>query len=319
MQIDTFSHNNTTISEYLNATTDFDNVNVDDSNFNHLLDRSQCTLCIVLEWYIEKLHTYYVPGLIAVGLIGNSISFLVFVTTHLKVHSSSYYLAALAAVEFLFVLTLLFVLLDFNNVLTLYSQNVFCQLFVYTSSVCSTLSSWLIVAFTVERFIAVQYPLQRPHICTVSRARRIVGLLVTVAMLSQSYVFWTASVIAVGEGVEICEMRDEYRDLMKVINFFDTALTLVGPTLLIVVMNVMIGRNVYLFRVRVRHSSAESRGVDPGRGVFLETSISKVSSADKVSAGSVSLPRPSGRESYLFLFNSLLLYLCQVAGNIFHF
>lgn len=231
------------------------------------------SIVCALDNYITILHIYYIPVLISVGLIGNLASFFVFMTTHLKMHSSSYYLAALAIVEFVFVLVLLFVLFSFNNVIDLYNKNGWCQIFVYISSVCSTLSGWLIVAFTVERFIAVQYPLQRPHICTVSRAKAIVFGLVIIALLFQSYLFWTAGIIENIDG-PVCEMKQEYRDVMKIINIFDTTLTLIGPMVLIVIMNIMIARNIYLFKRRIQNKSCRFNG--ERNGVFLEMSISKV-------------------------------------------
>lgn len=222
---------------------------------------------------LNILHVYYIPILITVGLIGNLTSVFVFMTTHLKLHSSSYYLASLAIVEFLFVVILLIVRFSFNSENDLFNKNGWCQLFVYMSSVCTTLSAWLIVAFTVERFIAVQYPLQRPHICTVSRAKIIVLGLVLIGLLSQSYIFWTAGIIK-SEDYDICELKPEYKDVMKIINIFDTILTLIGPTLLIIIMNIMIARNIYLFKRRIKRKVGE-RDSDHD-GVFLEMSISKV-------------------------------------------
>jgi hypothetical protein len=52
-----------------------------------------------------------------------------------------------------------------------FNRQGWCQAVVYMSTASTFLSVWLTVAFTVERFIAVHYPLQRPHICTVARAK----------------------------------------------------------------------------------------------------------------------------------------------------
>lgn len=46
--------------------------------------------------YLLTLNTLYMPLVIVIGLVGNFLSFLVLSTTHLKMRSSSYYLAALA-------------------------------------------------------------------------------------------------------------------------------------------------------------------------------------------------------------------------------
>ncbi|CAB0000261.1 unnamed protein product, partial [Nesidiocoris tenuis] len=56
--------------------------------------------------------------------------------------------------------------------------------------VCSFLSVWFIVAFTVERFIAVRYPLKRPSLCTVSKAKIVlVSLSLAASICYTPYIF----------------------------------------------------------------------------------------------------------------------------------
>lgn len=212
--------------------------------------------CYPIHTTLEFFHTYYIPFIIFIGLVGNLLSCIVFLTTHLKMRSSSYYLAALAFADFGFLTVLLVVYLSNNAGLELFNKEGWCQTMVYVSSVCSNLSVWLIVAFTVERFIAVQYPLQRPQMCTVSRAKCIVLALTIVAMVSQSYTFVTAGMVS-SNGSEICEMLTEYHDTMRIINIIDTVVSLIGPFVLIVSMNTMIARNLLLFRRRFQHGSLD--------------------------------------------------------------
>lgn len=72
------------------------------------------------------------------------------------------------------------------------------------SSVCAFVSVWLIVAFTVERFIAVQYPLHRPHMCTVARAKAIVCCIAAFSIIIHIYTFKTRGIVRdkVGAGPE---------------------------------------------------------------------------------------------------------------------
>ncbi|XP_063927917.1 thyrotropin-releasing hormone receptor [Zophobas morio] len=207
--------------------------------------------------YLRLLHTYYIPVIIGVGFVGNLLSCVVFLSSHLKMRSSSCYLAALAAADFGFLCVVLVVHCSFNDVFDLYNTDGWCQFFVYVSSVCASLSVWLIVAFTVERFIAVQWPLQRPHICTVSRAKAVVLGLTALAMVSQVYLFWIAGVIQKEDDKPECEMRPTYFEFMKIVNFVDTVATLIVPFVLIVTMNMMIGRNLLLFRRRLQASSID--------------------------------------------------------------
>lgn len=178
------------------------------------------------------------------------LSCVVFLNTHLKMRSSSYYLAALSVADFGFLATLLLVWLNSSVGVQVFNKEGWCQALVYVSSVCSFLSVWLIVAFTVERFIAIQYPLHRPRMCTVARAKAIVGGLAVVALVSHLYSFVTAGIVKQHDGSEICDMLEECREIMRIINIIDSLVTLIIPLILIVVMNAMIARNLLKFRKR---------------------------------------------------------------------
>lgn len=214
--------------------------------------------CHSLYFLLDFFHQYYIPSIILLGLVGNLLSCVVFLNTHLRIRSSSYYLAALATADFGFLITLLLVWL--NNTLgwKVFNKDGWCETLVYVSAVCSSLSVWLIVAFTVERFIAVQYPLHRPHICTIARAKTIVLVLVILALTSHSYSFVTAGVVSSRDGEEYCDLKVEYLETMKIISIIDSIASLIAPLVLIIVMNTMIMRNLLRFSRRFKQTSTSS-------------------------------------------------------------
>lgn len=221
-------------------------------------DNTAIEACHSLYFLLDFFHQYYIPSIILLGLIGNLLSCVVFLNTHLRIRSSSYYLAALATADFTFLVTLLLVWL--NNTLgwKVFNKDGWCETLVYVSAVCSSLSVWLIVAFTVERFIAVQYPLHRPHICTIARAKTIVLVLVILALASHSYSFVTAGMVMNKDGEEYCDMKVEYMETMKIISIIDSIASLIAPLVLIIVMNTMITRNLLRFSRRFKQTSSTS-------------------------------------------------------------
>ena len=88
--------------------------------------------------------------------MGNLISFLVFVCTPVRQLSSSVYLAGLALSDSSFLLQLFVTWLGYVRVFLVH-RNVWCQMVVYFAYVSSFLSVWLVVGFTVERYIAVSF------------------------------------------------------------------------------------------------------------------------------------------------------------------
>ena len=129
-----------------------------------------------------NLHLYVTPVIIFVGLVGNVCSFVVFVFTHLRELSASVYLASLAVADTGFLLQLFAMWLGYVRVFV-FHMNGWCQTFVYVSYVTSFLSVWLVVGFTVERYVAVCHPLRRHDMCTLRRAKMVVGALVTFSLL----------------------------------------------------------------------------------------------------------------------------------------
>lgn len=137
------------------------------------------------------LAIYFIPVITVVGSIGNILSVMVFLRTKLKKLSSSYYLAFLAIFDTGFLWCYFIEWLNFVHI-DVYKRNGFCQIFTWLSNVCSVLSVWLVVAFTVERFVAVHYPLRRQSLCTVQRARCIILYLILFHAISCAPLFYFA-------------------------------------------------------------------------------------------------------------------------------
>ncbi|XP_026280670.2 uncharacterized protein LOC113208051, partial [Frankliniella occidentalis] len=224
---------------------------------------SQPECCYFFQDVVEFLHQYYVPVMIVMGLVGNLLSCVVFLNTHLRLRSSSYYLAALATADFGYLAVLVLVWLNSVHGVQVFNKEGWCQIVTYVSSVCAFLSVWLIVAFTVERFIAVQYPLHRPHMCTVARAKAIVACIAVFALVAHIYTLKTRGMVRDKDGYESCDLLEQHQGMMRVINLVDAIITLVVPIILIIVMNTMITRNLVLFGRRFKQAPPGISAADP--------------------------------------------------------
>lgn len=197
-------------------------------------------------WYqdmqiIKRVNIYFIPTIVIIGLFGNLLSFLVFACTHLQRLSSSVYLAALAISDEAFLLMLLIGWLETFDI-KLFNINGWCQAIPYLTYVFSFLSVWYVVAFTVERYIAVCYPLKRPDLCTVSRAKVVVVALGILALL-----FYMVSLFTNGIVGGRCEPLQQYANIVLGFTYIDSLITLIIPSLAIIFMNVKIAIKVAYF------------------------------------------------------------------------
>ncbi len=175
----------------------------------------------VSERIIDNVMFYYTPLIVLGGSIGNILSVLVFFKTKLRKLSSSYYLAALGVSDTCFLLTSFCNWFNFVNAYNLYNQNIFCQFFTYLSYLSNFLSVWYVVAFTVERFIAVLYPLKRQTMCTVRRAKIVLcGLTVVGSIINFPTIFYSGVVYSEQQNSTVCALNEEHKvsvfDIMKI-------------------------------------------------------------------------------------------------------
>ena len=70
-----------------------------------------------------------------------------------------------------------------------------CKIEKFTYYTCADTSIWILVIFTVDRFIAVCYPLKTKNICVASRAPYFAFSAFTLAVIKNFHVFWTRGAV----------------------------------------------------------------------------------------------------------------------------
>ena len=131
---------------------------------------------------VFALKLYASPIWFVVGLVGNLLSFFIWVSRRQRgKNSSAVYLATLALTDFLLIICL------FTEYLRLFlihssplSINGICQLFQGVFLFLQHYSIVLTFGFTLERWIAICYPFKRQKLCSTTRALVGVSVLATI-------------------------------------------------------------------------------------------------------------------------------------------
>lgn len=206
---------------------------------------------------IHYIDLYVIPLVALVGVVGNVLSFTVFICTFMRRLSSSIYLAALACADLGFLICVL-VSWASHTGLNLYVQDGWCQTFMYLTYVSSFLSVWYVVSFTTERYIAVHFPLRRQGLCTTKRAKIIVSSLALFSLILYSFGIWTSGVLRIPPLPVMCGPLPQYYRLVNIAYNLDTVITLLLPFIAIFVMNVRIAFKVARFYKERKHMALRS-------------------------------------------------------------
>ena len=141
----------------------------------------------------KYIHLYIYPVFILMGILGNSLScFIMFMNVRRSGFPTSLYLTLLAFVDCLFIVgsALPDWLSQLDKRLDVKLLSDFSCRFVYWFGHFTThLSAGLVVGVTVERFIAVQYPLIAHKVNTVTHTRIVLAILIIFFFLIDSPVF----------------------------------------------------------------------------------------------------------------------------------
>ncbi|XP_045203461.1 probable G-protein coupled receptor 139 [Mercenaria mercenaria] len=197
------------------------------------------------------LSLYIPPVLLALGTIGNLLSFIIMAKSMLKVSTYSY-LAVLAIMDILVLYVgLLRMWVGQFSVDAQHTSNSMCKLVSFLGYVSSDTSVWLIVAVTIERFIAVKFPLRAPRMCNVHRARLVIILIVTIICCINMHIIWTVELQYTSNNNTKCDASMEHQVLVKdVWPWVDAAIYSFVPFYVISILNSLIVRQVLFARRR---------------------------------------------------------------------
>jgi hypothetical protein len=183
-----------------------------------------------------------------IGLIGNACTIVVLNRQSMRKWRSSMLLTALAAVDLLYLLIIFLSILDVltNQAIGLHRSLILCQGTVYITHVCSFLSASFTLSFTLQRFVAVLFPLHANTI--ISNRSSIINILILLAFGCSFYSFsFFVTNLSKGE----CREDENYPALFPLL-IVDTCLTFVLPFICILLFNCAI---VYKLQKRKKFAS----------------------------------------------------------------
>lgn len=209
----------------------------------------------------QAFYVYTTPFIFVLGVIGNLLSLTVFMSSNMRRLSASSYLAALSVSDLL--VLIFYVLVEWlkrglvhispSTKIDFMDKNGICQMLLFLSYALRFLSTWLVTAFTVERYIGVCHPLHRRYICSLHGSRLIVcGLVVTSCILA-AYKPFLSGVRINFDGTNYCTAYKEYQFVSFVLDSAFALLITAVPFLIISVLNLLIIRKLFLRRRQFKH------------------------------------------------------------------
>ncbi|CAF1014187.1 unnamed protein product, partial [Adineta ricciae] len=202
---------------------------------------------------IEQYMSIYGPFVLTtLGIIGNILSILIFLSPRYRRQSSHFYLLSLALSDLCFLIINL-IEDTFRNHNQLYhsrinildrSSTLICIFVQYARNTTRLLSSWIIVSFTIERLLVVFYPLQRAIICRRKIARWVVMLLFLTCFLININVPFHYGIIKVSVTEEdeetICDILPQYRPIYMRFAIGSMIAVYLVPMCIISIVNMLI-------------------------------------------------------------------------------
>lgn len=244
----------------------------------------------------KQLQLYVLPLIVVVGVVGNTLSVLILTRPSFRRVATYTYLTAVAIADTLVLIAAPFSqwLSELTDVDPREYANWSCKTIVLFTFTVSDFSVWLLVAVTVERYLAVSRPLRVPTQCTRQRTVIVILGLFALALAVNVHFAWTIHVQSHelmtnnGSNVTIpkCEARQEHVHLVKTVwPCLDFICYFCFPFVAIAVLNSLIIHQVVKARRR-RGSMSGSSGTSicGGGGQKLRSTGTPFCSPDEIGA-----------------------------------
>ncbi|XP_076105281.1 putative G-protein coupled receptor 139 [Mytilus galloprovincialis] len=189
---------------------------------------------------------WVMPLIIFTGTVGNIFSFIVMLRREMRQTPTFFYLAMLAIAD-----TLVLFVSAFKTWLRTVSGfelshiNAFsCKLTMFLVHFSIQFSAWLIVAVTIERFLAVWFPLKANSMCNLSRARFITFMTAMIFILVNIHIFWTAQLFPTKQSLDgsnfVCAAYAYENFVCRIFPWINLILYSFLPCLTLLIFNILI-------------------------------------------------------------------------------
>ena len=185
--------------------------------------------------------SFYFP-IILFGMVGNGIAFGLMLKKS-KQSSTYMYLVALSVVDNIFLLCSIgsWILFGFTNGSIDLRREVDCNLISALIYLPKQISAWLVVAVSVERTLVVYFPLKAKDICSLKRARIVIGIITAGVAVVNWHVFGSYRTIGEADdfSTDVCPGRTAYLDHYadNIHGWLDSSFYSYLPSLALVILN----------------------------------------------------------------------------------
>lgn len=210
-----------------------------------------------------RFYLYASTMFVISGLIGNSLSVLVFSSREMRGISSNVYLLLLAISDSLYLMSV-FLTKTLTTIRCLYFPDSAADIFNRSTALCKLLqqsmdmfsdySTCLILAFTIERYIAIYLPIRFKSLCSVHRARIVCAtIFIAVCVFIAPY-----HIMYIGriDNLDVCTVLTGYETEFTALYVVEALVFRVIPVFVIALLNGMIIVRVTTLRRRKRRRNA---------------------------------------------------------------
>ncbi|XP_074601288.1 uncharacterized protein LOC141855236 [Brevipalpus obovatus] len=231
-----------------------------------------------VRFWIQRI---LVPIVVIIGVIGNSLTIVIMTRRRMR-SSTNFYLAALAAVDMIYLIFIFILSLPHYPHFDGVEYRLYWTCYpVYTMivDVSANASVWLTVTFTFERFIVVTHPIRGKVMCTEARSKKVI---IAVFIICLTWTFptpfeWKISEI-MNKETNRTSIRaepngfDDYPTYKTIYYWVNSLMFTVVPLILLAVFNWFLIYSVRISRKarsemtqsKIRHGGTNSSNVNSG-------------------------------------------------------
>ncbi|CAH1777380.1 unnamed protein product [Owenia fusiformis] len=188
------------------------------------------------------IELYPTPFIALFGIVGNTLALIVMTKGRNRTLATCNYISALAIVDNFQMINMVYYWL-YSYVTRSTVTIAVCQAVIFLANLWQECSIYLIIAMSVDRTLAVKFPLKKSIWCTVERARKVIALVIVLAILRNIHFIWYAypATIDAERNFALCSGYESPVDAPgRVLSWIDTLVQSIIPTVTLLILNTLL-------------------------------------------------------------------------------